>query len=85
MATFETPLVPTCCVCGLVRAKKTFLALEPDRWITKRMYEMTYGVKLARSPFTYTYCSGCYPDSMQRVRPQRTVGTSPADQLRQPS
>ena len=74
----ETSLIATCCVCGLVRAKKA-LAHEPDRWITKRMYEITYGFKLGGSPFTHTYCSGCHTDLMQRVRPPRTLVTSPID------
>ena len=75
----ETSLTATCCVCGLVRANKA-LALEPDRWITKRMYEQTYGVKLAGSPLTHTYCSGCHTDFMQRVRRRRqTLRTSPVD------
>lgn len=64
----ETSLIATCCVCGLVRAKKAF-SQDPDRWITKRSYEHTYGVTLAGTPFTRTYCSGCRTDFMQRVRP----------------
>lgn len=63
----ETSLIATCCVCGLVRARKAF-TLDPDRWVTKRTYEKTYGVTLAGSPFTHTYCSGCHTDFMQRVK-----------------
>lgn len=64
----ETSVIATCCVCGLLRAKKA-VSQEPDRWITKRSYEHTYGVTLAGTRFTHTYCSGCHTDFMQRVRP----------------
>jgi len=64
----ETAVVAICCVCGLVRARKTFTA-ESDRWITCRAYEQRYGVTLVGSALTHTYCSGCYTDFMQRVGP----------------
>jgi hypothetical protein len=60
-------LIAVCCVCGLVRARKTFPS-ESDRWITCRAYEHRYGVALMSSTLTHTYCSGCYTDFMQRVR-----------------
>lgn len=66
----EVSLIATCCVCGLVRARKTF-AGEPDRWVTKRAYEQLYGVRLLGTPFTHTYCSGCHTDFMQRVKSHR--------------
>lgn len=66
----QTALIAICCVCGLVRAKKTFVT-ESDRWITGRAYEQRYGVTLMVSTLTHTYCSGCYTDFMQRVRPIR--------------
>jgi hypothetical protein len=66
----ETAFIAICCVCGLVRARKTFIA-ESDRWITCRAYEQRYGVTLVGSALTHTYCSGCYTDFMQRVRPTR--------------
>jgi hypothetical protein len=58
------------CVCGLVPARKTFTA-DSDRWITGQPYEQRYGVTLMGSALTHTYCSGCYMDFMQRVRPTR--------------
>jgi len=64
----ETSLIAKCCVCGLVRARKTF-AGDPDRWVTKRAYEQMYGIRLMGTPVTHTYCSGCHMDFMQRVRP----------------
>jgi hypothetical protein len=66
----EVSLIATCCVCGLVRARKTFVG-EPDRWITKRAYEHMYGGRLVGNPVTHTYCSGCHTDFMQRVRSRR--------------
>ena len=71
----ETTLIAQCCVCGLLRARKR-LAAEPDRWITSRAYEQAYGLKPSRSRVTHTYCSGCYRDFMQRVRPERQSATS---------
>jgi hypothetical protein len=74
MATFrqrlnrEASLIAICCVCGLVRARKTF-AGDPDRWVTKRAYEQMYGIRLVGNPVTHTYCLGCHTDFMQRVRP----------------
>ena len=69
-------LVAQCCVCGLLRARKS-LAEEPDQWITSRAYEHMYGVTLSGSRLTHTYCSGCYGDFIQRVRPsQHTVAVS---------
>jgi hypothetical protein len=66
----EVSLIATCCVCGLVRARKTF-AGEADQWVTKRAYEQLYGVRLRGTPFTHTYCSGCHTDFMQRVKSNR--------------
>lgn len=72
----ETALIAMCCVCGLVRARKRFAA-EPDRWVTSRTYEQKYAVTLLGTPLTHTYCSGCYLDFMQRVRPsQHTIAPS---------
>jgi hypothetical protein len=64
----EASLIAMCCVCGLVRARKTFAGV-PDRWVTKRAYEQMYGIKLVGNPVTHTYCFGCHTDFMQRVRP----------------
>lgn len=64
----EASLIAMCCVCGLVRARKTF-AGDPDRWVTKRAYEQMYGIRLVGNPVTHTYCLGCHMDFMQRVRP----------------
>src|SRR5688572_6681773 len=55
----EAEPISICCVCGLVRARKTFTA-ESERWITCRAYEQRYGVALAGRALTHTYCSGCY-------------------------
>jgi len=66
----ETSLIAKCCVCGLVRARKTF-AGDPDRWVTKRAYEQMYGIRLMGNPVTHTYCSGCHTDFMQRIRHRR--------------
>ena len=66
--TVEGSLIAMCCVCGLVRARKTF-AGDPDRWVTKRAYEQMYGIRLVGNPVTHTYCLGCHMDFMQRVRP----------------
>ena len=66
----ETSLIAMCCVCGLVRARKTSAA-DSDRWVTKRAYEQMYAVTLMGNPITHTYCSGCHMDFLQRVNPQR--------------
>lgn len=71
-------LIAMCCVCGLVRAGKT-VAGEPDRWVTKRAYEQTYGIRLVGNPVTHTYCTGCHTDFMQRVRPSGQSLTNRAD------
>ena len=68
----ETSLIAMCCVCGLVRARKT-LAVDPDRWVTKRAYEQMYAVSLMGEPITHTYCSGCHMDFLQRVRPSEQI------------
>ena len=68
-APISASLVAMCCVCGLVRARKT--DGEPDRWVSKRAYEHMYGVRLVGNPFTHTYCSGCHTDFMQRMRSSR--------------
>ena len=60
-------LIAMCCVCGLVRARKTCTG-DPDRWVTKRSYEHMYGMRLLGNPVTHTYCSGCHTDFMQRIR-----------------
>ena len=77
----EASLITMCCVCGLVRARKT-VAADPDRWVTKRAYEQMYGIRLMGNPVTHTYCLGCHTDFMQRVRPSgRTISpkqTKPA-------
>ena len=70
----EIALIAICCVCGLVREKKTFTA-QSDRWITCRAYEQKYGVNLMVSTLTHTYCSGCYRNFMQRVRPHRQAAS----------
>jgi hypothetical protein len=64
----ETSLIAMCCVCGLVRARKTSAA-DSDRWVTKRAYEQMYAVTLIGNSITHTYCSGCYMDFLQRVSP----------------
>ena len=69
-APISASLVAMCCVCGLVRARKTVDG-EPDRWISKRAYERMYGVRLVGNPFTHTYCSGCHTDFMQRMLSSR--------------
>jgi len=66
----ETSLIATCCVCGLIRGKKTH-SQEPDQWVTRRTYEQTYGVRLFGSLVTHTYCSGCFADFMQRAKPEK--------------
>ena len=64
----EASLIAMCCVCGLVRAPKTFPG-APDRWVTKRAYQHMYGNRIVGNAVTHTYCLGCHTDFMQRVRP----------------
>jgi hypothetical protein len=72
----KTSLTPICCVCGLIRDKHED-TLDPERWVTKRTYVKTHGVHLAECHFTHTYCTGCFTDLMQRVRPStRAMGDS---------
>jgi hypothetical protein len=70
----DVSLIAMCCVCGLVRARKTVPG-DPDRWVTKRAYEQMSGVRLVANPVSHTYCSGCHRDFMQRVRPSRQTLT----------
>jgi hypothetical protein len=73
----ETVFIAICCVCGLVRVRKTF-PMHAEQWVTKRAYEKKYGIALIGKPVTHTYCPGCYTDFMQRVTSSRhTSGPSP--------
>src|SRR4051812_20318866 len=66
--TFTVPtLLPTCCVCGLIRDDTRF---SPGRelWITQRTYHETYGVHPVELALTHTYCPACYTKTHASVQ-----------------
>jgi hypothetical protein len=65
-------LIRVCSVCGLIR-DESGVAVEEERWVTKRTYEKTYGMSLAECHLTHTYGPGCFTDFMEeRVRPPQS-------------
>jgi hypothetical protein len=63
----ETPLVPICCLCQLVR-DETGASLDSARWVTQRTYRKKHGVNPTKLVLTYTYCPKCYHQVMDIMR-----------------
>jgi hypothetical protein len=63
----ETPLLPVCCLCRLIREE---IGASPDRarWVTQRTYRKTHGVNPANCLQTHTYCPGCFTQVMATIR-----------------
>lgn len=61
------PLLPVCCMCGLVRDEKSS---PPDggRWVTQQMYRLAHGEGPAEFALTHTYCPQCLANTQDVVR-----------------
>jgi hypothetical protein len=70
----ETPLVPICCLCRLVR-DETGASLDRARWVTQRTYRKTHGVNPADCLQTHTYCPGCFTQVMDTIRTAQVLTT----------
>ena len=72
----ETPLLPVCCLCRLIR-DESGPALDRARWVTQRAYRKTHGVNPADCLHTHTYCSGCFTQVMGTLKATQVM-TTPA-------
>jgi hypothetical protein len=70
----ETPLLPVCCLCRLIREE---IGASPDRarWVTQRTYRKTHGVNPANCLQTHTYCPGCFTQVMATIRAAQVMTT----------
>jgi hypothetical protein len=70
----ETPLLPVCCLCRLIRDE---IGASPDRarWVTQRTYRKTHGVNPASCLQTHTYCPKCLTQVMATIRPVQVMET----------
>ena len=70
----ETPLLPVCCLCRLIRDE---IGASPDsaRWVTQRTYRKTRGVNPADCLQTHTYCPGCFTQVMETIRAAHVMET----------
>jgi hypothetical protein len=73
----ETPLLPVCCLCRLIRDE---IGTSPDsaRWITQRTYRKTHGVNPVNCLQTHTYCPGCLTQVMETIRAAQVMETPTA-------
>ena len=62
----ETPLLPVCCLCGLIR-DEIEASLDRARWVTQGTYRTTHGVNPANCLQTHTYCPGCFTQVMETM------------------
>ena len=70
----ETPLLPVCCLCKLIR-DEVGPSLDPARWVTQRTYRKTHGVNPADRLQTHTYCPGCFTQMMETIRATQVMKT----------
>jgi hypothetical protein len=70
----ETPLLPICCLCRLIR-DETGASLAGGRWVTQRAYQKTHGVNPANCNLTHTYCPGCFTQTMETMRASQVMET----------
>ena len=70
----ETPLLPVCCLCRLIRDE---IGASSDRacWVTQRTYRKTHGVNPANCLQTHTYCPGCFTQVMATIRAVQVMET----------
>ena len=70
----ETPLLPVCCLCRLIRDE---IGASPDnaRWVTQQTYRETHGVNTADCLQTHTYCPGCFTQVMDTIRAAQVMET----------
>lgn len=73
-STTETPLLPVCCLCRLIRDE---IGASPDsaRWVTPRTYRKTHGINPAECLHTHTYCPGCLTQAMETIRAAQVMET----------
>jgi hypothetical protein len=70
----ETPLLPVCCLCRLIR-DEIGPSLDRARWVTQRTYRKTHGVNPADCLQTHTYCPGCFTQVMDTIRTTQVMAT----------
>jgi hypothetical protein len=70
----ETPLLPVCCLCKLIR-DETGPSLDSARWVTQRTYRKTHGINPADYLQTHTYCPGCFTQVMETIRTDQVMAT----------
>ena len=70
----ETPLLPVCCLCRLIR-DEVGPFLDRARWVTQRTYRKTHGVNPADCLQTHTYCPGCFTQVMDTIRAAQVMKT----------
>jgi hypothetical protein len=70
----ETPLLPVCCLCRLIRNE---IGTSPDRarWVTQRIYRKTHGVNPANCLQTHAYCPGCFTQVVDTIRATQVMET----------
>jgi hypothetical protein len=70
----ETPLLPVCCLCRLIR-DEIGASHDSARWVTQRTYRKAHGVKPANCLQTHTYCPGCFTQVMEIMRAAQAMET----------
>ena len=70
----ETPLLPVCCVCELIR-DEIGASLDGARWVTKGTYRTTHSVNPADCLHTHTYCPGCLTQVMETMGAAQVLET----------
>ena len=70
----ETPLLPVCCLCGLIR-DEIGASLDRTRWITQGTYRETHRVNPADCLQTHTYCPVCLTQVMETLREAQVLET----------
>jgi len=60
------PLVPVCCMCQLLRDEAE-IAVDHERWVTKRTYRKAHGATPNDALLTHTYCPGCFSQLMGQI------------------
>ena len=70
----ETPLLPVCCLCGLIR-DEIGTSLDRARWVTQGTYRTTHGVNPADCLQTHSYCPECLTQAMATMRAPQGLET----------
>jgi hypothetical protein len=60
----HTTILPICCVCGLIREET---GLEPECWVTKKVFRQSHGIDHSAYRLTHTYCPACFVQFMNRI------------------